>query len=129
MILSPIRLIAASLALAGSVAVWKPVAAIAQPEASFRSTCHDLRAALQTLDTTGDPLITIQVEGQLTMVRTDGVLVYMGLCTPPDPQVLCVTYADNGRKVGDQVVVSGAYGQRGPDHILLDPCLHFLPDQ
>ena len=129
MTLNQIRLSMTSTLLAGSIAFWAPVGAVAQPEASFRSTCRDLRASLQTLDTRGDPLITIQVEGQLTMVQTDGALVYMGLCTPPDPQVLCVTYADNGRKAGDQVVVSGTYSQHGPDHVLLDPCLHFLPDR
>ena len=126
MALDPIRLTLMS-ALAGVSAAGAPVAALAQPEASFRSDCAGLRAALDTLDTTGDPLITIQVEGRLTMVRSDGALVYLGLCEPPDPRVLCVTYADNGRKAGDRVVVSGAYGRLGPDHILLDPCLHFLP--
>ena len=117
----------AAAALACVVALTTPLAAVAQPEPSFRSTCGDLRASLRTLDMTGDPLVTIQVEGPLTMVQSDGALVYMGLCASPDPKVLCVTYADNGRKVGDLVVVSGSYSQRGPDHVLLDPCLHFVP--
>ena len=129
MILNPIHPMLMSAALAGFIAAWAPVAARAQPDASFRSDCAGLRAALETLDTAGDPLITIQVEGRLTMVQTDGALVYLGLCEPPDPRVLCVTYADNGRKAGDRVVLSGAYGRRGPDHVFLDPCLHFLPSQ
>jgi hypothetical protein len=44
----------------------------------------------------------------------------------PDPQVLCMTYADNGRQAGGTVVVTGNYQQYGPDYILLDPCLHSL---
>jgi hypothetical protein len=48
----------------------------------------------------------------------------MLMCEPPDPQVLCVTYETGGRKRGDRVVLTGSYSRRGPDHILLDPCLH-----
>ena len=115
-------------ALACAIGFCAPRVALAQPEPSFRSPCRDLRATLRTLDMRGDPLVTIQVEGALTAVQSDGALVYLGLCAPPDPRVLCVTYADNGRRVGDMVVVSGAYSQRGPDHVLLDPCLHFPPE-
>jgi hypothetical protein len=52
----------------------------------------------------------------------------MAMCSPPDPQVLCVTYSTGGRKAGDTVVLSGTYSPRGPDHILLDPCLHSATD-
>lgn len=62
------------------------------------------------------------------MVQFDGALAYLGVCAPPDPQVLCVTYSTNGRTTGDVVVVSGAYSERGPNHVQLDPCLHFQPD-
>jgi hypothetical protein len=126
---SIIRLTPTLAALVCAMTLGAPVAAVAQPEPSFRATCRDLRASLQRLDMRGDPLVTIEVEGPLTAVQSDGALVYMGLCAPPDPQVLCVTYADHRRKVGDVVVASGSYSQRGPDHILLDPCLHFLPEQ
>jgi hypothetical protein len=100
----------------------------AQPAPSFRTTCSGLRAALKTLDMEGDPLVTIQVEGRLTHVQADDGLVYLVLCSAPDPQVLCVTYQTNGRKAGHKVVVTGAYSPRGPNHVQLDPCLHHLPD-
>lgn len=101
----------------------------AQPEPSFRSNCKGLREALRRLGPTGDELVTIQVEGALTMIRGDGALVYLALCSAPDPQVLCVTYAENGRKVGDVVVASGSYARVGPNHVKLDPCLHHLPNE
>ena len=101
--------------------------ALAQPEPSFRATCAELRTAIRRLDLIRDPLVTIQVVGPVRMVHSDGVLAYIAVCAPPDPEVLCVTYDTNGRKPGDAVVVSGAYGERGPNHIQLDPCLHFLP--
>ncbi len=99
----------------------------AQPTPSFQATCGQLRAALAALGTGEEGLVTIEVSGRLTMVRSDGALVYLVICSAPDPQVLCVTYADNGRKVGDEVVMGGAYGRVGPDHVKLDPCLHYLP--
>lgn len=114
--------------LAVAAAFWSTEAR-AQPEPSFRASCKGLRAALAKLGPTGDELVTIQVEGALTMVRGDGALVYLALCSAPDPQVLCVTYAENGRKLGDAVVVSGTYARVGPNHVKLDPCLHHLPGE
>ena len=70
----------------------------------------------------------MQVVGALTDVQSDGALAYMQMCSAPEPRVLCVTYSTNGRKAGDTVVLSGTYSQRGPDHILLDPCLHLQPE-
>lgn len=99
----------------------------AQPAPSFQATCSELRQAVRDMNWQGE-LVTIEVVGELTIVDTDGALVYFGMCEPPDPQVLCVTYESNGRKVGERVVVTGAYIPRGPDHIQLDPCLHHLPD-
>jgi hypothetical protein len=113
-------------ALACSV-IGPSTAPRAQPEPSFRSTCRDLRASVRQLDSADDALVTIQVVGPLTAVHFDGAVAYMGMCSPPDPQVLCVTYSTDGWKKGDVVVLSGTYSQRGPDHILLDPCLHSPP--
>jgi hypothetical protein len=76
----------------------------------------------------GYDLVTIEVVGRLTIAHSDGTLVYLGMCRPPDPQVLCVTYELDGRKVGDEVVLTGSYIPRGPNHIQLDPCLHHEPD-
>jgi hypothetical protein len=100
----------------------------AQPEPSFRAGCGTLREALKTLAGREGELVTIQVEGALTMVRSGAGLTYLGLCRAPDPQVLCVTYDSNGRMAGERVVVSGSWEQVGPDHVKLDPCLHHPPE-
>lgn len=99
----------------------------AQPDPSFRSSCGELRRALAGLDLTDGRLVTFQVVGRLVGVRFDGAVAYLGLCSAPEPQVLCVSYSLNDRKVGDEVVVTGGYEPGGPDHVRLDPCLHFLP--
>jgi hypothetical protein len=96
----------------------------AQPEPAFRSTCKDLRASIEKLDPKPDDYLTIEVAGTLTDVQSDNTLAYMVMCAPPDPQVLCVTYSAGGRKKGDAVILAGTYSQHGPDHIMLDPCLH-----
>jgi hypothetical protein len=105
-------------------AAMTPMAVEAQPEPSFRSTCQNLRMSVRTLNPKPDDYFTIEVSGTLTDVHSDGALVYMLMCSPPDPQVLCVTYSTGGRKKGDRVIFAGTYSQRGPDHIMLDPCLH-----
>jgi hypothetical protein len=115
--------------LAAAALLVGMVAARAQPEPSFRASCGELRAALKSLAGREGELVTIQVEGALTMVKAGAGLTYLGLCRAPDPQVLCVTYDDNGRKAGERVVVSGSWEQFGPDHVKLDPCLHHLPEQ
>lgn len=106
---------------------WAASVASAQPEPSLRADCGELRQALRRLEGKEGELITVQVEGALTMVRSDGALVYLALCRAPDPQVLCVTYAENGAKIGDRVVASGSYERVGPNHVKLDPCLHHAP--
>jgi hypothetical protein len=100
----------------------------AQPDPTFRARCGELREALKALKGREGELITIQVEGALTMVRSGAGLTYLGLCEAPDPQVLCITYDSNGRLAGERVVVSGGWEQVGPDHVKLDPCLHHPPD-
>jgi hypothetical protein len=114
--------------LIAAAALVQSTALRAQPEPSFRASCGELRSALKALAGREGELITIQVEGPLTMVRTGPGLTYLGLCQAPDPQVLCVTYGDNGRKAGKRVVVSGSWEQVGPDHVKLDPCLHHPPE-
>jgi hypothetical protein len=114
----------AAIMLSGCVVVATPVALEAQPAPFLRSTCQNLRASVRKLNPKPDDYFTIEVAGTLTDVHSDGVLVYMLMCSPPDPQVLCVTYSTSGRKKGDGVILAGTYSQRGPDHIMLDPCLH-----
>jgi hypothetical protein len=96
----------------------------AQPEPSFRSTCEALRASLGRLSPTPEDYITIEVVGRLDEIHSDGILVYMLMCTPPHPRVLCVTYSVGERKIGDEVILTGTYNDYGPDHVMLDPCLH-----
>ena len=106
-----------------------PTQAPAQPAPSFLAKCGELRKAVADLKPKdGEELITIEVEGELTTVKSDGGLVYLLMCRAPDLQVLCVTYETNGRKAGDRVILTGSYIQRGPNHILLDPCLHNQPE-
>ena len=100
----------------------------AQPAPSFQARCGELRAAMAGLNgREEDELVAIEVVGPLAFVRDAGGIVYLGLCGPPDPRVLCVTYETNGRKVGDRVVVTGSILPRGPDFVQLDPCLHNEP--
>jgi hypothetical protein len=96
----------------------------AQPEPSFRSTCENLRESLGRLNPKPDDYFTIEVVGTLTGVHSDGALVYMTMCSPPAPQVLCVTYSMGDRKKGEKAILAGTYSEQGPDHIMLDPCLH-----
>ncbi len=100
----------------------------AQPAPSFRASCENLRTSVRELDPKPDDYITIEVIGTLRDVQSDGALVYMLMCSPPDPQVLCVTYSTNDRKKGDRIILAGTYSERGPDHVMLDPCLHHAPE-
>ena len=106
-----------------------PKDASAQPPPSFSAPCGALRAAIAKLDRSDEGLITIQVEGVARRVHFDGALAYFLLCTPPDPQVLCVTYGTGDRKAGDKVIVTGTFTQRDPDFVLLDPCLPDPPGE
>ena len=104
-----------------------PLAGQAQPAPSFRATCAELRGAVQRLNHDGESLVVIEVVGPLTHVQAGEPLAYLVACAPPDPQVLCVTYGTGNFKVGNTAMLTGTFTQRGPNHIQLDPCLHFLP--
>ena len=65
--------------------------------------------------------VDLSATGKLTMVRTDGALWYLVICQ--DVRIMCVTYQQNGMKVGDVVKMQGAYQRLDPNHVLLDPCL------
>jgi hypothetical protein len=116
--------IAWAAAALGCAAVGFGAGAEAQPEPSFQATCNSLRESLSRLNAKPDDYFTIEVAGTLTGVHSDGALVYMTMCSPPDPQVLCVTYSMGDRKKGEKAILAGTYSERGPDHIMLDPCLH-----
>ena len=82
--------------------------------------CDELRAMA---DATPDPgyRIDLSVEGALTLVRTDGALWYLVMCS--DLRVMCVTYEGNEMKVGEHVYFQGAYRRLDRNHAVLDPCL------
>ena len=114
----------AAIVLSCLAATVTPSTGAAQPGPSFRATCQNLRAEIKKLNPKPDDYFTIEVMGPLADVQSDGVLAYMLMCAPPDPQVLCVTYTAGDRKKGERVILAGTYSERGPDHIMLDPCLH-----
>jgi len=100
----------------------------AQPAPSFQARCGELRQAIKELEGREErELVTIEVVGPLQIVREDNGLAFLGLCGPPDPRVLCITYEANGREVGERVVVIGSIHPAGEDFIQLDPCLHYTP--
>ena len=70
-----------------------------------------------------DYRIDLAIEGRLTGVRTDGVLWYLTMCSLTDIAVMCVTYSDNGMRVGDLVGFGGRYTRLNTDQVMLDPCL------
>lgn len=100
----------------------------AQPAPSFQARCSELREAMKALAGREErELVTIEVVGELQIVREQNGLVFLGLCGPPDPRVLCITYEANGRQVGERVLVVGGIHPAGEDFIQLDPCLHHTP--
>jgi hypothetical protein len=108
-------------------AAFSAMPAASQPAPSFTASCGELRKEIGKLDRK-EEMATIAVTGRLTSVRDDGALVYLFLCAAPNPRVLCVTYETNGFKAGDEVIVTGNFIERGPDHVQLDPCLHHRPE-
>lgn len=114
--------------LAGVIAVVAmalPNPVSAQPAPPFSTTCEGLTGEIAALGPIGDTLVTIEVTGELQLATRDDALAYMGLCGPPQPRILCVTYELNDYRVGDRV--AGAYRRDAPDFITLDPCLHYPP--
>lgn len=65
--------------------------------------------------------IDLTVSGRLTLIKSDGVLWYLVVCS--DLRVMCITYHANGMKVGDPIVMKGGYRRLDPNHAVLDPCL------
>ena len=100
----------------------------AQPPSLFQARCSELRGAMSGLHgRQEEERTTIEVVGPLASVRDAGGIVYLGLCGPPDPRVVCVTYETMGRKLGDRVVVNGTILPRDPDLVQLEPCQHREP--
>ena len=96
----------------------------AQPAPSFRASCDSVRQELDRLGAGKDAYFTIQVVGRLEFVSKTESVALLGMCGPPNPRVLCVTYTTDAWKVGDTAMISGAFSEERPDFIKLDPCLH-----
>ena len=117
--------VVAFIAFLGSFA---PGAPSAQPAPSFQAKCSELREAMKSLQGREErEVVTIEVVGPLQIVREENGLMFLGLCGPPDPRVLCVTYETNGRQPGERVLVVGGIHPAGEDFVQLDPCLHYSP--
>ena len=69
----------------------------------------------------GELRIDLALAGRLTLVRTDGALWYLVMCS--DLRVMCVTYQSNDMKAGDRVLFRGGYKRLDDNHAVLDPCL------
>lgn len=108
------------------VAAWTAftLPAMAQPDASFRAECNEVRAKLDALAKPTDGYFNIQVVGAVQAVGRGEGAAFLGLCGPPAPRILCVTYELDAWKVGDRVMVTGTFNEDRPGYIKLDPCLH-----
>ena len=117
-------------ALVALVSALVPSAPFAQPAPSFQAKCNELRGAMASLQgREQQEIVTIEVIGSLQIVREENGLVFLGLCGPPDPRVLCITYETNGRQPGDRVLVVGGIHPTGEDFVQLYPCLHYGPPE
>jgi hypothetical protein len=115
--------VVAFVALLASLATAAPSA---QPAPVFQARCDQLRESMASLKglEQREP-VAIEVVGVLQIVREEGSLAFLGLCGPPNPRVLCISYEAAGRQAGDRVVVVGSVQPTGDDFIQLDPCLHY----
>jgi hypothetical protein len=103
--------------------------ASAQPAPTFMAACDELSARIAAHGIDDDDYVVIDVVGEVTLAETDGVVAYLGMCEPPAPRVLCITYSLEGIQPGDRVILSGAYARPGPEAVRLDPCLHYPPEE
>ena len=84
------------------------------------AACDEVRSMSAGL-VPSETRIDLAVEGRLTLVKTDGALWYLVMCS--DVRVMCVTYQGNDMKAGDCVVFKGGYKRLDENHAVLDPCL------
>ncbi len=108
-------------ALAQDMFANRPAFAPAEQPAQRFARCEELRPMAEGMGDKDESRIDLWLEGELTLVRSDGALWYMVMCR--DLRVMCVTYEQNEMKVGDKVYFKGGYRQLDPNHAVLDPCL------
>jgi hypothetical protein len=102
----------------------KPAFSLGDQPAVAPAQCHEIRKMSEGLPHY-EGRIDFSSEGALTLVKSDGVLWYLVMCS--DVRVMCVTYESNDMKVGDRVIFKGGYSRMDPNHALLDPCLANRP--
>jgi len=100
----------------------RPGLAEAESEPAAIAKCESLHASLAGFRPP-QRRVDLWVSGQLTLVHSDGVLWYLAICSSPRIRVLCVTYSDNGMKLGEWVTLRGGYRAVDDLHVVLDPCL------
>lgn len=86
------------------------------------ATCETVRYWIDHAPSTGDR-ISFAIEGELVESEFDGALAYLIMCEEEGVQVMCVTYSNDDRNVGDTVLFGGGYSRAGERQIMLDPCL------
>ncbi len=107
-------------ALADDIFANRPAFSQAETPAQSSARCDELRAMAEGVpDDRGR--IDLSISGKLTLVKSDGALWYLVVCS--DLRVMCVTYEGNDMKVGDTVEFRGAYRRLDRNHVVLDPCL------
>ncbi len=98
--------------------------AFSRPEqvAPKAASCEDIAGQLPD-SVPADVRVDLAIVGLVSLVRTDGALWYVAVCSDPGVRVLCVTYSGNDLKIGDRAVLRGGYNRQDRRHVLLDPCL------
>ena len=102
----------------------RPAFSLGDHPAIAPAQCHEIRKMSDGLPPF-EGRIDFSSEGALTLVKSDGVLWYLVMCS--DVRVMCVTYESNDMKVGDRVIFKGGYSRMDANHALLDPCLANRP--
>lgn len=86
------------------------------------ATCETVADWIERAPQTNDR-ITMTITGELVASEWDGTLAYLIMCPAESVQVMCVTYSNKDRTVGDKVLFAGGYARVGERQVMLDPCL------
>jgi hypothetical protein len=113
-------LLIASPCLAASSLENRPAFSEAERPPQRAATCQEIRSMAEGVEPS-EIRIDLAITGQLTLVRGDGALWYLVMCS--DLRVMCVTYESNDMKLGDTVLFRGGYKRLDANHAVLDPCL------